>query len=207
MEKGEPADRSGTRAAICFATAIAASLLCVACQPQGAESTNLVGADRLPPSAALSRETIQINRGYGPVGTGFLSYELHPDDSLTVTHSDKRRDKVLGKESFRLASGNADAARRRLLRLRPAKLEGLDAHEARPSGCERQGPHDFGELAVIFVSEDGGPGVEDDRIGVFELPDPQSCSTPQAREARQLVRQVMDLFPPSKVAAGFESQR
>ena len=196
----------GARVVTRLAATVAASFLSASCQPPGAESTqSLVGADRLPSPAELSREMIQIHRGYGPVREEVLSYELPPDDTLTVTLSDKRRDKVLGKESFRLASGNAGDARRRLWRLRPAKLEGVGADEARPSGCGRRGLDDFGELAVIFVNPGREPGFEDDRIGIFELPDPHSCSTPQAREARRVVRQVMDLLPPSKVAAGFES--
>jgi hypothetical protein len=186
---------------------MAASLALASCQPAGVEgSRSLVGADRLPSSSALSREIVQINRGYGEVSTGFLSYELRPDDTLAVTHTDRARDKVLGEERFRLAPGVAHKARRLLWRLRPATLEGVDAHEARPSGCRRRGPHDFGELAVVFIDEGGSPGVEDDRVGTFELPVPESCGTPQAREARQVMSQVMGSFPESRVAAGFEQR-
>ena len=183
---------------------LAASLLCASCQPSDRGSGSLVGADRLPSSSALSRETVQINRGYGDGSEGFLSYEVRPDDTLNVTHTVRGREKVRGVETFRLASDVADQARSLLWRVRPAELEGVDAHEARPSGCERRGPHDFGELAVIFVDEGGGAGIEDDRVGTFELPRSDSCSTPQAREARRVVREVMDSFPPSKVAAQFE---
>jgi len=184
---------------------VAASLLCVSCQPAGIESsTSLVGADRLPSRGALSREIIQINRGYGSVSEGFLSYELRPDGTLIVTHTDRARGKVRGEDRFRLSAEIASQARSLLWRLRPAKLEGLDAHEARPSGCERRGPHDFGELAVIFIDEGRRAGIEDDRLGTFELPSPDSCGSPQAREATALVRNVLESFPPSKVAAEFE---
>lgn len=195
----------GARVVTSSAATIAASLLSASCQPPAVEpSQSLVGADSLPSADALSREIIQINRGYGQVGGGFLSYELRTDDTLTVTHTDRRRGEVLGEETFRLASSLAGDSRRLLWRLRPAKLEGVDAHEVRPSGCERRGPHDFGELAVIFIDEGREAGVKDDRLGTFELPRRDSCSTPQAREARQLVRQVLDSFPPSTVAAGFK---
>lgn len=184
---------------------VAASLLCASCQPPGAEgSRSLVGADRLPSSSALSREIVQINRGYGDNSEGFLSYELRPDDTLTVNHTDRARGIVRGGDKFRLAAEIAGNARRQLWRLRPATLEDLNAQEARPLGCERRGPHDFGELALIFIDEGRAPGIEDDRLGTFELPRPDSCNTEQAREARQLIRQVMESFPPSKVAAGFE---
>jgi hypothetical protein len=61
-------------------------------------------------------------------------------------------------------------------------------------------------LAVIFVAQGGGAVIDDDRIGVFELPDPHSCSTPQAAEARRLMRQVMESFPPSEVATELGSR-
>lgn len=182
---------------------VAASLLGASCQPPGVEgSRSLVGADRLPSSGALSREVVQINRGYGDAGEEFLSYELRPDDTLTITRGRRARHTVRGADRFRLAARIAGQARRRLWRVRPPTLEGLDADEARPSGCERRGPHDFGELAVIFIDEGRGPGVEDDRLGTFELPRPASCDSPQAREARQLIRQVLESFPPSGI--GFE---
>lgn len=181
-----------------------ALLLFASCRPPGAESAqSLVGANALPSSEALAREIIQINRGYGDSSEGFLSYELRPDGTLTVTHSDRARDRVIGEDRFRLADDVAGPARRALWRLRPAKLEGLDSHEARPTGCERRGPHDFGELAIIFIREAGRPGVEDDRIGTFELPDPRSCNSRQAIEARALVRRVLAALPRSGVAAGF----
>lgn len=184
---------------------VAAALLCASCRDAGVEgSPSLVGAERLPPASVLSRELIQINRGYGAVGEKFLSYELRPDDSLTVTLTDRRRDRVLGEQSFRLASDAAGRVRRLLSQVRPARLQGLDAHEARPVGCERRGPHDFGELAIVFVDTGSGPGIEDDRIGIFELPDPRTCSTAQAVEARALVRQVLAAIPSSSVAADFE---
>ena len=194
---------SGGGAGMSFTAAIAAALACASCQPRDDASQSLVGADPLPSPAELSREIIQINRGYGTESEGFLSYELRPDDMLTVTHSDRRRDQVVGEDRFRLPSGLAAQARRRLWRVRPARLEGLDAHEARPTGCERRGPHDFGELAVVFVREPGGPGAADDAIGVFELPDAGSCVTAAAIEARALVRDVLGSFPRSRVAEGF----
>jgi hypothetical protein len=193
-------------AAAALAGPAALLLLFASCRPAEEQVHSLVGAEELPAAAALSKEIIYISRGYGEVSTGFLSYELRPDDLLVVTHEDRDRDKVIGEEKFRLESGVADKARRALWRLRPEKLEGIDSHEARPAGCERRGPHDFGELAVSFISAGHRPGVEDDLIGGFELPTAESCGSPQAVEARRVVREAMALFPASKVAEGFETR-
>lgn len=184
---------------------VGGSLIVGSCEGKGVES--LVGSDRLPSSSALSREIIQINRGYGDVSEGFLSYELRPDDALTVTHTDRRQNRVSGEETFRLPSDIADRTRTMLWRLRPATLDGVDSHETRPVGCERRGPHDFGELAVVFVREDGPPGVDGDQIGTFELPRPDSCNTKHATEARQLVHQVLQAWPQSRVARAFAHVR
>jgi len=166
---------------------------------------SLVGAERLPPDERLSLEAVQINRGYGDGSQGLLSWELRPDGSLSVTHYGAGRGEAPATERFRLDAATAGRVRRLLRRVRPETLDGIDSHEARPSGCERRGPHDSGELAIVFIDEGRAPGIEDDRLGTFELPRPGSCDTAQAREARQLVRQVMDSLPKSEVASGFES--
>ncbi|HEX8124978.1 MAG TPA: hypothetical protein VF548_05285 [Allosphingosinicella sp.] len=118
----------------------------------------MVGADPLPSSGTLYGGVIQVNRGYGEVSEGFLSYELRPDGVLAVIHSDRAGGGVLGEDRFHLAPEIADQARRRLWRLRPARLEGVDAHEARPLGCKRRGPHDFGEVAIVFIDQGISPG-------------------------------------------------
>jgi hypothetical protein len=83
----------------------------------------------------------------------------------------------------------------------------LEKDEVRPAGCERQGPHDFGELAVAFIDEGKATGIEDDRAGLFELPWSESCNTPAATEARRVVWQALRLLPPSKTTASFERTR
>lgn len=185
-------------------------LLASACsEPAVDPSESLVGARELPSSRGLSREIVQLNRGYGQISEGFLSYELKPDDSVTVTHEDREERKVIGSETFRLEPNAAAQARRTLWRLRPARLEGqgMTRGEVRPEGCERQGPHDFGMIAVVFIDEGRGPSIEDDRLGAFELPDADSCSSPAAVEARSLIAQLFRLLPPSRVAAAFPQSK
>ena len=133
---------------------VVTSLLCVSCQRGAIErSESLVGADDLPISSVLSQEIIQLNRGFGAYSSGnFLSYELRPDNSLTVTHTFRPKDEVRGVETFRLPAITAEHARRMLWRVRPAKLAGVES-ETRPMGCQQQGPHDLGELAVVFIKE------------------------------------------------------
>ena len=164
-----------------------------------------MGAEELPSADNLSQEIIEINRGYGDVSHGFLTYQLRPDNSLAVTHLDEYREKVVGKETFQLAPHVATQARRMLWRLRPSTLEGqgLTRDEFRPVGCQRRGPHDFGRLAIVFIDEGEDAGVSDDQLGVFELPYRASCDTPHASEARDLVERVLRSFPPSRVAAEF----
>jgi hypothetical protein len=186
--------------------ATVAMLLTSACgRPVLNSSESLVGAQELPSVDDLSREIIQINSGFGDGSMGFLSYELRPDGTLAVTYEARHRDKVVGSETFRLAPEVAMRARRMLWRLRPTSLEGqgLTRDEIRPVGCQRQGPHDFGEYAVVFIDEGEKREIEDDRLGAFELPTPESCNTPTASEARQVVGRVLQSFPYSRVAAAF----
>ncbi len=181
-------------------------LLTSACgEPALKPSESLVGAKELPSVRDLSREIIQINRGFGSASVGFLSYELRPDGTLAVTHEERLRDKVVASETFQLAPEVAARARRMLWRLRPATLEGqgLTKDETTPMGCQRQGPHDFGEFAVVFIDEGQKRGIEDDQLGAFDLPYGDSCNTPEASEARKLVARVLQSFPHSRVAAEF----
>jgi hypothetical protein len=187
----------------------AASLFCVSCDDSAIDpSRSLVRAQHLPPAELLSRETIEINRGFGDISPGFLSYQLLPDDRLVVTLTDRNypEDVVIGKETFQLTSEIAAEARRMLWRVRPEKLEGVE-WETRPVSCYPQSCHDFGELAVAFIAEGSKPGIDDDRIGIFVLPGPDSCRSPAAIKARRLIQRVMHRFPRSKVAAEFERRR
>ena len=183
------------------------SLLCVSCRDAPTEEPrSLVGAKELPSAKTLARETLYITRGGGPYGGHSLSYEWRPDGSITVTHqfSDGRGGgETRGAENLSISPEAAAEARRLLWRVRPAKFEGVENYGTRPIGCERKGPHDFGEVAVAFTNEGQSSGMEDDQIGIFELPDPQSCNTPAAVEAMNVIQRVLQLLPKSKVAAEF----
>lgn len=190
---------------------LAAAVLCVSCNNPAIEpSQSLVGARDIPSADILSRETLYITRGAKDWGVDRLSYELRPDGSLTVIHTyyDDRNppDIVKGKETFRVSPEVAGKVRMLMWRLRPAKLEGqgLEKDTVRPVGCERQGPHDFGEVGVAFINEADAGTTEDDRIGVFELPSPDSCNTAAATQSRKVVWQALRMLPKSKVVASFE---
>ncbi len=178
------------------------------CNWEAQSPKSLVGATVLPSAEVLSKETIYITRGGSPDGgDDSLTYEWLPDGSLTITltFTDYRLFKtVKGRETLRVAPPVAAQARQLFWRLRPAKLEGLEQWPARPIGCERQGPHDFGEIAIGFIHEGPKPGIDDDEVGLVELPTPQSCSTLAAAEARVVFREALALLPKSKVAAEFE---
>jgi hypothetical protein len=169
----------------------------------------LVGADEIPSAEALSRETLYITRGANDWGGDRLSYELRPNGSLIVTHnhSDGKLGSVeKGRETIDLSSDVAAQVRQLLWRVRPGKLEGqgIEKAEVRPVGCERRGPHDFGEVAVAFINDEDATRTEDDQSGLFELPRPASCNTASAIEARTVVRRALRLLPQSQVVAGFE---
>ena len=169
-------------------------------------SQSLVGATVLPSAKALAQETVYISRGGGPYGGDALTYEWRSNDSLTITHTfsdNSARQTVKGRETLRIAPEVAATARQLLWRVRPENLEGVD-QDQRPTGCERRGPHDFGEVAVAYISEDSKPGIEDDKVGIFELPTAESCNTPEAAKAREVVWKALRLLPKSKVAAAFE---
>jgi hypothetical protein len=187
---------------------LAVPLLCISCKDAAIEpSQSLVGAKELPSATALARETFYITRGGGAYGGDTLSYEWRPDETLLITHtfSDGRGtgDVVRGKETLHISPEVAAQVRQLLWRVRPAKLEGVE-QDARPTGCERQGPHDFGEVTVGFVNEGDAPGIKDDQVGIFELPTAESCNTPAAVEARAVVRRALQLLPKSKVASDFD---
>ncbi|MCY7399248.1 MAG: hypothetical protein LH466_10490 [Sphingomonas bacterium] len=185
-----------------------ASMLCVSCGDASiAPSQSLVGAEKLPAATELARETFYIARGGGAYGGDALTYEWRPDNSLLVTHtfSDGQGtgEVVRGKETLRIAPIVAAEVRQLLSRVRPAKLEGVE-QDARPIGCERQGPHDFGEVTVGFVNEGDARATEYDQVGIFALPTADSCNTSAAVEARAIVRRALQLLPRSKVASNYE---
>lgn len=173
-------------------------------------SHSLVGARELPNSRELSRETIQINRSFG-VGYGhvvnshLLSYELRPDNSLSVTHYENGVEKgqvERGSETFELPRDVANNARRAMWRMRPSPLKGVE-YDIRPAGCPFR-LHDSSEYALLFIKEGGETGTRNDLLGFSVVPPPESCNNSTARSARALVRQVLADFPKSKVAASFQ---
>jgi hypothetical protein len=190
---------------------VASVFLVSACdKPAIDASQSLVGAKRLPTARTLSREVIQINRGFGSPTSSLLSYELRPDNSLTITltHRDHDTFKELtdGKEAFELSSGVAAQVRHDLWRLRPSTLQGIET-PVRPADCPPPPTDTFPVAAVAFIAEGPKPGVEDDRLGVIDVPAQYTCDTRQGREARDLIGKVLRSFPRSKVAAEFDRRR
>ena len=169
-------------------------------------SESLVSATIRPSAKSLSEETLFVTREGGVSGDDTLTYEWRPDNSLTITHTHVdggARQTVKGRETLRVAPNVASAAKALLSRVRPAKFEGVE-QDQRPLGCERQGPHDFGEVAVAFIKDGGRPGIAGDEVGIFQLPTSESCNTVAAAEARKVVGKALALLPKSKVAASFE---
>lgn len=191
-----------------YAPLLAAWLLASCDGPAIDPSESLVGAKSLPSARELSRETIQIN----PMSSAWtadaqrLSYELRPDNSLSVTlsHWDLGgRDEVIdGRETFHLSGSVASQARRLLWRVRPEPLQGIE-WIIRPTGCPPPPTDTFGD-SVVFISGNPEAGTTDRKIGVFEVLPAQYCRESSANEARLVVKQVLQLFPKSKVAAEYQ---
>ncbi len=186
-------------------------LLCMSCgAPAIDPSTSLVGAKTLPSEAALSSEIIYIRLGGGPDGGHSLTYELRPDDSLSITHkfSDYRSaaNTVKGQETFRMSRDSAMSVRRLFWRVRPEKLDFPDG-EHRPMGCTPIGSHDFGEVSIMFHAKGRTSSIEDNPMGQFRLPYADGCKTPAAAEAREVVWRAIHLLPASKTAAAYERDR
>jgi hypothetical protein len=190
---------------------VAVVLLVSACdKPAIDASQSLVGAKQLPTARTLAREVIQINQGFGSPAWSLLSYELRPDNSLTITltHRDHDTFKEVtdGKESFDLSSSVASQVRHDLWRLRPSTLQGIETL-VRPADCPPPPTDTFPLAAVAFIAEGPKPGVEDDRLGVVDVPAQYTCDTRHGGEARALIEKVLRSFPRSKVAAEFDRRR
>lgn len=185
-----------------------AVLLLVGCDKPAIDSSqSLVGAKKLPSAKILSREVIQINRGFGALTSDWLSYELQPDNTLTITLTHRERvtpkDIIQGKETFELSPSAASQVRNDLWRLRSATLQGAD-WAVRPADCPEPPTDAFPEVAVAFIAEGPKPGIEDDLVGVSDIPTQDTCNTKQGNEARRLLEKVLRSFPASKVAAEFD---
>jgi len=190
---------------------VVAILLTTGCDRSAIDpSQSLVGAEQLPSARVLSREIIQINRGFGSTATGLLTYELQPDDTLTVTltHRDRDSSKEVtdGRETFHRSSNIASQARYALWRLRPETLQGLE-WVTRPADCPPPPTDTFPESAVAFIAEGPEPGVKDDHIAVVDVPYLSSCKTRQSVEAHNVVQRVLQSFPSSRVAAEYDQRR
>jgi len=192
-------------------TLLAAAILCGSCSKQAdGQLDSLVGATNLPSAEALSRETLNITRGANDWGGDRLAYELRPDGSLSITHTyldgKTSNEEVRAKDAYRIQPEEAARLRRLMWRVRPDLLEGqgLEKDEVRPVGCERRGPHDFGEVGVAFINEGDAKTTKDDRFAVFELPRPDSCTTRAAKQARETIWGALRLLPSSKAVEGFE---
>lgn len=184
---------------ITYLIGVVAALVAASCSQLSFDaSESLVGAKRLPPVAELLRETIQINRDTEFDGhQHFLSFDLRPDNSLTVTHTldGYEGNDIVGKETFRLQPEVADGVRKTLWRFRPGNLQGVE-DLTYPVGCSP--PIDSGmEVAVAFFGKSPMQGD----IGIFALP--YACKEGQAAVARSELGRVMRSLPTSKVAAAF----
>lgn len=181
------------------------TFLCGSCEPASSECDSLVGATDLPSSAERSREIIQISYGVGTPDS--LSYELRPDNSLTVSVRLMRGGKEARREEkFQLLPQHGERTRALLSRLRPNPLLGIE-YLTRPEGCKPQHVHDWGRVSVAFIAEGKSTTVQDDKVGITVVPDPESCGTPEARWARETVERVSRSFPPSRLTAAFAGQR
>ncbi len=192
-------------------TLLAAAILCGSCSKQAdSQPDSLVRATNPPSAEALSRETLIITRGANDWGGDRLAYELRPDGSLSITHTylggKTLKEEVRAKDAFRIQPEDAARFRRLMWRVRPDLHEGqgLEKNEVRPLGCERRGPHDFGEVGVAFINEGDAKTIKDDRFAVFELPRPDSCTTRAAKRARETIWGALRLLPTSKAVEGFE---
>jgi hypothetical protein len=207
-----PVDYEPSMGSLARSALLLAALLCASCQrPAGSAGESLVGAKKLPAEQQLSRETIEIvPASWDAPEAPHVYFDLRPDDSLTVTLShwaEKAHSEVIdGRDTFHLSPADASKARRRLWQLRPQELTGVESI-TRPTDCPPPPTDTFPDYSVAFIAEGPKPGVKDDLIGITDVPAARFCAGKSAAEARQLIQQVLDLFPKSKVAAEFESRK
>ena len=182
-------------------------ILCTSCdQPAIKSSESLVGSPKLAPAQELKRETIWIEKGFGGDGYGShrLSHILRPNNELAVRYSLIADYRTLEEQTVKLTGEEADRHRRALWRLRPQHLSPspMESEPLLPEGCERRGPHDQGDVTVTFlVSEEGPEGAS------FELPEPSSCDSQNAKAARVLLSRVLSSFPHTKAEDAFREAK
>lgn len=155
-------------------------------------SRSLVGAKSLPPASTLARETIQIDlrRDKGPTRKTY--YELKPDGTWTATALAADMRKRFGSKSVHLDAKQADSAREKLWRLRPAELGGLGIFQV-PTNCPAWQVGSSPFASVGFMGHGSRPGKE--QVGMVNLPSAENCNSPDAIAARALIEEVMSKLP------------
>jgi len=95
-----------------------------------------VGAKGLPSARERAAEEIQINRRGGQRDDHMLTYDLSPNNSLTVAHTVDQIGgaKTVAKATFRLTPEAANRVRASLGRVRPERLTGIQDITL-PTGC------------------------------------------------------------------------
>jgi hypothetical protein len=172
-----------------------ASLLLGSCNGPAIEpSQSLVTDKALPPASELRREIIGFYYDRDRSLTRQLSYELKPNDVWSVVIVDTRTYAEINRSNFQLPKGKANQARSALWRLRPEKLDGVQWPHM-PADCPPQPTDTHDDVAVGFTREGPKPGVEDDQVGVFTLPNIAYCKTPKSLTARELIANLMRQMP------------
>ena len=178
---------------------------CGACHAAPHVSDRLVPGDLII-DEEMSQELIEIQQGFGGDGYGIhrLSYLLNAEDELEVSYWFMPNDEAVVKETYRLASDDAERVRGELWRLRPEALsrDWMNDRSIRPLNCQQLGPHDQGEILVHFI---GDPNYQS--LASFELPTEQSCKSAAAREARQVLFRIVRSLPASDIAIKFQEAK
>lgn len=164
-------------------------------------SQSLVGAKSLPTTSELNKETIELYYDRDKSLTRQLSYELKPDNSWSIVIMEPGTGREFSRRTFPQSDTRANVIRKKLWRLRPEQLDGVAADHF-PADCPPQPTGTIGDLAIGFIREGSKPGVDDDQIGVFTLPEIENCRTRDSLAARRIIDDVMRSMP----GAGLRSQ-
>lgn len=190
---------------------LALGVLCAGCDIPAIEpGSSLVGTNRIPSAAILSREVIYMAWDEDNSDGYLLSYELRPDDTLTIVHSRYGEGDALrvtiSERTVRVSPEIARRARAMIWRVRPAKMVDQvdEVAPVRPVGCKHSGLHDVGELGVTFISKGNSKNINDDRYGAFELPYTSSCNTSAAIQARKVIWGASRLLSANTVNSSFD---
>jgi hypothetical protein len=158
----------------------------------------------------LEKETIGFYYGYDrtpspsddPSLARQLSYELRPDGRWDIVIYALGANHELSRKSFPIGTGRADSIRKQLWRLRPEQLDGVaKLHD--PSDCPPPPTDTPSALSVGFIQTGSKPGISDDRVGVFTLPDKAVCNTPKSIAARELIERIVSSLPGANLRRQF----